>query len=281
MTSVRSINRSVTPRRAEFSLFCGLTGTGVADFGNGLDSSSWIELPRDRRPDRTAGPDDILEDAVDDILIEYAQVPVAQDVVLQGLELQAGILGNIADGDQPEIGQARLGAEGGELRNLDFDLVAGKVVGKCGQARQPGLQAGFGLVLSVGFPAIVFHARPGNFPSSIYYPLPEDKPMNGSCHDAFRVNTCFLHGPRLFLKLNRSPKRRRRWTSAARRRTSPAAIAPTNPAAARASAANAWPTTGATRNPPPACSPLRPRGPMTGRSASSSPYIKINVEKLE
>src|SRR4030042_1107378 len=176
MTSVRSINRSVTPRRAEFSLFCGLTGTGVADFDNGLDSSSWIELPRDRRPDRTVGPDDILEDAVDDILIEYAQVPVAQDVVLQGLELQAGILGDIADGDQPKVGQARLGAEGSELRDLDFDLVAGKLVGKCSQARQPGLKAGLGFFLSVGFPAIVFQARPRKFPSSIYYPQGQDKP---------------------------------------------------------------------------------------------------------
>src|SRR4030042_5908698 len=58
-----SINRSVAPRREEFSLFRVFTGTGVAGFDNGLDSSSWVELPRDRGPDRTAGLDDILEDA--------------------------------------------------------------------------------------------------------------------------------------------------------------------------------------------------------------------------
>src|SRR4030042_1350889 len=86
--TARSMKRSVAPSREEISLFCRLTGTGVAGFDNGLDSSSWVELPRDHGPDRTAGLDDIVEDAVKHILVEYAQIPVGRDVFLKALQFQ-------------------------------------------------------------------------------------------------------------------------------------------------------------------------------------------------
>jgi hypothetical protein len=50
-------------------------------FNNGLDPSSRVELSGDCRSDRPAGRDNILEDPVDGILIENAQIAVSQDIV--------------------------------------------------------------------------------------------------------------------------------------------------------------------------------------------------------
>jgi hypothetical protein len=48
-----------------------------------------MELPDDFGPDRLAGRDQVAEDPVDHVLVKNAQVPVSQEVFLQGLELEA------------------------------------------------------------------------------------------------------------------------------------------------------------------------------------------------
>jgi hypothetical protein len=62
----------------------------ITGLDHGADPAAGIELSGHRSADGTAGRDHVVEDAVDDILIEDAEVPVGEDVILERLELEAG-----------------------------------------------------------------------------------------------------------------------------------------------------------------------------------------------
>ena len=70
-----------------------------------------------------SGFDEVVEDLVGQGFVEYALVAVALQVQLEGFEFQTFLVGAILDGDGSEIGLAGFGAEAGELRAVDFDLV--------------------------------------------------------------------------------------------------------------------------------------------------------------
>jgi len=126
-----------------------LPGTRITGFDDGPEPAPGIELARHGRPDGAAGFDDILEDAIDDVLIEDAQVPVGQEVFFQGFQFQDARLRLVINGQGPEIRQAGLRTDRGELRDLDLDLVTGELVGKGIDRREllqkPGLGFFFGV----------------------------------------------------------------------------------------------------------------------------------------
>jgi hypothetical protein len=133
------------------ALFRTLTGTGEMSFNNGLDSSSRVELARDRRSHGPAGLDDVLEDPVDSIFIKDAQIPVSEDIVFQGFELKAGTLRHVLDRNYPEIRKACFGTDRGKLWNLYGDLIIRKLVGECFDARKPHFEPGLGFFFAITF----------------------------------------------------------------------------------------------------------------------------------
>ena len=72
---------------------------------------------------RPARRHELVEDGIDRMLVIDPAVAVADEIELQALQLEAGRVGDVLDDDRPEIGLARLGADGREFRVGDLDLV--------------------------------------------------------------------------------------------------------------------------------------------------------------
>ena len=88
-----------------------VAGTAVAGGAAGAAAGAGV--------DGAAGGDEVLQDAVDGILVEDAEIAVGVDVHLQGFEFEAVLVRHVGDADRAEVGQAGLGADGGVLRHLD------------------------------------------------------------------------------------------------------------------------------------------------------------------
>jgi hypothetical protein len=124
-------------------------GAGVKGFDNSGDSAARAEVADDFGPDGIAGFDDIVEDLVDDVLLEDAEVTVGEEIFLEGFELEAGLAGHVADRDATEVGKAGLGTDRGELGVVDEDLVGFELIAPGFDGRKFDLQAGFGVIVGV------------------------------------------------------------------------------------------------------------------------------------
>ena len=65
------------------------------------------------------------------------------NIDFQRFEFEAGLIGYVCQLNCPEIGQARLWANGGVFRNFDGDDVSRVLIGPGFQAREFGRQAAF------------------------------------------------------------------------------------------------------------------------------------------
>lgn len=69
------------------------------------------------------GSEDVIDGVVHNVLVEDPHVAVRGEILFQALELQAELIGVVANEDRSEIGQAGLRAYGGEFRDLELDAV--------------------------------------------------------------------------------------------------------------------------------------------------------------
>jgi hypothetical protein len=122
-------------------------GVGGGDYGG--DAAAGAEVAYDDGPDGIAGFNDVVEDLVDDVLLEDAEVAVGEEVLLEALELEAALAGHVADGEAAEVGEAGLGADAGELGVVDEDLVSLELVLPGLDGGEGGVEAGFGVVVGV------------------------------------------------------------------------------------------------------------------------------------
>ena len=132
-----------------------LFGAGPASFYGGGYAAAGAEFAAHYGPDRVAGFHNIFEDLVDDVLLEDAEVAVAEEVFLERFEFEAAAAGHVANGERTEVGQTGLGADGSELRIVDDDFVAGKLI-------LPGFDGGkgeieAGLCVVVGIAGLLRH----------------------------------------------------------------------------------------------------------------------------
>ena len=141
---LRSGNRDLL-RSGAFGVF----GAGVGGFDDGGDAAAGAEVADDFGPDGVAGFDDVVEDLVDDVFLEDAEVAVGEEVLLEGLELEAAVAGHVADGEAAEVGEAGLGADGGELGVVDEDLVGAELVRPGFDGGKFGVEAGLRVVVGV------------------------------------------------------------------------------------------------------------------------------------
>src|SRR6202000_2283374 len=94
---------------------CGVCRTRVEGFDDGGDAAAGTEVADNFGPDGVASFDDVVKDLIDDVLLEDAEVTVGEEIFLEGFEFETGFAGHVADGDAAEVGEAGLGADGGEL----------------------------------------------------------------------------------------------------------------------------------------------------------------------
>ena len=73
--------------------------------------------------------DEVFEHAVDEVFVPDAYVAVGHEVVFEGAQFDAVLVGGVGDGDAGEIGEAGEGAYGGEFFGVgdDFDVACGGV----------------------------------------------------------------------------------------------------------------------------------------------------------
>ena len=115
--------------RTFFTRFRALFGLRVRDGDRRCDatagSPSALQLGGARRDNRQK----VVENSIRDVLVENAFVPKSLQVQLETLQLDALRVGNITEDECPKIGLTRFGANGGELRANDFDLIVSVGVG--------------------------------------------------------------------------------------------------------------------------------------------------------
>jgi hypothetical protein len=127
----------------------GALDAGIGGFDYGGDAAAGAEVADYFSPDGVAGFDDVVEDLVDDVLLEDAEVAVGEEVFLEGLQLEAGLARHVANGDAAEVGEAGFGADGGELGVVDQDLVGFELVAPGFNGRKCGVEASLGVVVGV------------------------------------------------------------------------------------------------------------------------------------
>ena len=132
---------------------------GIFGFDDGRDTSAGAEVAYYVSPDWVAGFDYVVEDLVDDVLLKDAQVAIGEEIFLEGLQFEAALAGHVADGDAAEVGQAGLGADGGELGIVDEDLVGFELIAPGFDGGEFGLEASLRVVVGVagGFRGLGWH----------------------------------------------------------------------------------------------------------------------------
>jgi hypothetical protein len=127
----------------------GVFGARVEGFDDGGDSAAGAEVADDDGPDGVGGFDDVVEDLVDDVLLEDAEVAIGEEVFLEGFEFHAALAGHVADGEAAEVWQAGFGADGGEFGVVDENFVGMELVGPGVDGGKSGVEACGGVGVGV------------------------------------------------------------------------------------------------------------------------------------
>src|SRR5579883_323664 len=129
------------------------------------------ELSNHRRLDGLGGLHDVAQHAVDDILLENAQIAEREQVHFVRLQLEAEAVGHIAEHQLAEIRQPGLRADRGELRHHNLDFVIGILVRPGLDLRQLRVHSRRRVFVGVAaFHASAFDSRSRNSPTSATTP---------------------------------------------------------------------------------------------------------------
>lgn len=100
-------------------------------------------------PHRSAGPDDILEDAVYGVLVKDAEIPVGVDIHFERFEFETGFVGHVVQRDGAEIRQICFGANRRVLWNFDGNFISLILIREGFDLGQGGSDAASGMPLIV------------------------------------------------------------------------------------------------------------------------------------
>ena len=95
----------------------------------GEDAAAHVEAGGEAHEPGLGGADEVVEDAVGDVLVEVAFVAEAPDVEFEALQFDAAAVGDVVKRQRGEVRLPGLGTEAGELRDLHMDLVVALRVG--------------------------------------------------------------------------------------------------------------------------------------------------------
>jgi len=94
----------------------------LGDHG-GVDAATDIEFGGQAHEAGLAGRDQVGQDPVGDGFVESAFFAKRPDVHFQGLEFDAGLIGNVLDFERGKVRLAGFRAQAGEFRDADADGV--------------------------------------------------------------------------------------------------------------------------------------------------------------
>jgi hypothetical protein len=132
-----------------FLAFTARVHGGPAGEDRGGETTAGGEFAADEAPFGVEGGDEFAKDSVDGVFVEDAEVAIGEEIHFQGLELDAGFLGHVLDGDGAEVGEAGFGADGRVFWKARGDDVAGELIGPGFERGQFGMDAGAGVLYGV------------------------------------------------------------------------------------------------------------------------------------
>ena len=132
-------------RDLAFAFGVGADGGPAGEDGGG-EAAAGSECAADDAPFGADGADDVVEDFVNGVFVEDAEVAIGEEIHFEGFELDTIFFGQVLDGDGAEVGEAGLGADGGVFGEARGDDVAGKLVGPGFERGQFGFDAGAGVL---------------------------------------------------------------------------------------------------------------------------------------
>ena len=140
------------PELAQFDEGRGLPAV-LAVFGDhiGENAAAHVELGGEAHEARLGRGDQVVEDAVGDVLVEVAFLAERPHVELQALQFDALLVGDVVEDQRREIRLAGFGAQAGEFRDLHMDMVVAlRVRVREGFQRFQGVCAHVGLPVGFG-----------------------------------------------------------------------------------------------------------------------------------
>lgn len=122
---------------------------GPARFNGCAYAAAWTEFTFHNSPHRIASLHDVCQDLVHDVLLKDAEVAVTEEILFERFQFQTAIARHVADGQNPKVGQAGLGANRGQLRIVDLNFVSGKLILPGPDGRKSKVQPGLGVLVGV------------------------------------------------------------------------------------------------------------------------------------
>ncbi len=91
------------------------------DFGG--DAAAGAEVADDGHATGFTARCEIVQNLVSRVFVKNPFVTIALEVKLEGFQFDAELIGTIRDINRTEIGLAGLGAQAGEFRTIDLDII--------------------------------------------------------------------------------------------------------------------------------------------------------------
>src|SRR5216683_1554498 len=115
----------------------------------GGEAAAGSKFAADDTPFGLNGGDDVAKNFVHRVFVEDAQAAVGEEIHLQGLQLDAVVLGHVLNGDGAEVGEPGLGADGRVFGKARGNHVAGKLIGPGFERGQFCVDPGAGVLFGV------------------------------------------------------------------------------------------------------------------------------------
>src|SRR5438105_14955263 len=94
----------------------------------GGEAAARSEFAADDAPFGANGGDDVAQHFIDGVFVEDAEAAVGEEIHFQSFQLEAIFFRHVLDGDGAEVGETRLGTDGGVFGKACGDDVAGKLI---------------------------------------------------------------------------------------------------------------------------------------------------------
>jgi hypothetical protein len=127
----------------------GVFGTWIEGFYDGRDATARAEVAYDFGPDGVSSFDYVIENLIDDVFLEDAEVAIDEEILFERLQLHTLLARHVTDGQAAEVGQAGFGTDAGELGVVDEDLVSLELVLPSFDGGELDVEAGFCVVVGV------------------------------------------------------------------------------------------------------------------------------------
>ena len=136
----------------------------------------------------------VFKNTIDDIFLKNAQIAIGLQILLEGLQFKASLVGYIMDGDGAEIRQARFRTYRSELRIIDYDFVSGKLVWPGFDFGKIVVKSGLSVLRSVtrrfGHTIILSHTLETQGQSQLPLPSGSESIKTGSLNKGFDFREC-------------------------------------------------------------------------------------------